>query len=165
MDQLRTLILQEMPRLRRFSYSLTGSEADAEDLLQNLVVRLLSTGAPDNGEHLPWMLRVCKNIWIDELRYRGVRVKAANDDRLIPYNSEASADSSQRRLDAQKLLEAIAVLPKNQRLALSLVAIESLSYAQAAEVMEVPIGTVMSRVSRARSNLLEHFQCGIEGFA
>ena len=156
MDRLRTILLEEMPRLRRFSYSLTGTKADADDLVQDLVVRLLKSGLPENVAPVPWMLRVCKNLWIDEIRSRKVRER---EDVVaqIKESNDTVVDRSGLKIDTGKVLQAVEQLPTGQRLAISLVAIENLSYADAAVVLDIPVGTVLSRVARARANLMQQF--------
>ncbi len=151
-----TVIQKELSRLRRFSYSLTGDKADADDLVQNVVVKLLKSGIPDHVKPVPWMLTICKNLWIDEIRSREVRMKAANDERLAA-NEEGREDAQSHQLETQRVLEAVSALPDNHRLALSLVAVEGMSYAEAAAILDVPIGTIMSRVARARTNLVKMF--------
>ena len=97
------------------------------------------------------------NLWIDELRSREVRLKAANDE-VLESNEMVNDDKyTQLYLDTQKVLHVMNELPENQRLALSLVAVENMSYAEAAEVLDVPIGTIMSRVARARVSLMKRF--------
>lgn len=161
-DKVRTVIQQELTRLRRFAYSLTGNKADADDLVQNLAVRLLKTGLPEDVDPVPWMLRICKNLWIDELRSREVRMKATNNDQLQTPSLTDGERSSRYQVDAGKVLKAMTSLSDNQRIALSLVAIEGMSYAQVAEILEVPIGTIMSRVARARDNLAKRFRGEVE---
>ncbi|TQV86238.1 RNA polymerase sigma factor [Exilibacterium tricleocarpae] len=157
--EIKAVILQELPRLRRFAFSLTASKADADDLVQNAVVRMLKAGLPANAEVVPWMLRICKNLWIDEIRSREVRVKAAD---AISLESDTQVQQGEQqiqgRLDLQRVVRAMTTLSDNQRLALTLVAIDGMSYAEAAEVLDVPVGTIMSRVARARESLQKHFQ-------
>ncbi len=152
--QLKTIVVRELPRLRRFAYSLTGSKADADDLVQNVVMRLLKSGVPDEDSAVPWMLRICKNCWIDEVRSRTVRTNAMNT--MLNDTPEFNNDSEKlvmNQLEVERVIQAMDTLSDNQRIALSLVAIENLSYDEAAKVLEIPIGTIMSRVARARQNL------------
>ncbi len=150
-------LISILPRLRRFAISLTGDRADGDDLLQKVVERLLARQVPDDVDLLKWSFRVCRNIWIDEIRSRAVRTHVAVDDvshQLRGDDGEASAMARLTLRDVQKAMEA---LPDDQRLALVLVAIEGLSYAQTAETLDVPIGTIMSRVARARKSLAGQF--------
>jgi RNA polymerase sigma-70 factor (ECF subfamily) len=153
-DVLRQEILEAMQAIRRFAYALTGNRADADDLLQATVVRLLERGAPDGADTRKWAFRVCKNMWIDELRARKVRRDAAQSADLAP---DADLDGERAAVGAVALAEteqAMATLPEEQRAALALVAVEGLTYAEAAEALQTPIGTIMSRISRARAALV-----------
>ena len=164
-DEIRAVILRELPRLRRFAFSLTGCKADADDLLQDVVVRVLKVGLPAAADPVPWLLRVCKNLWIDEIRSRNVRLRAADK---IKLDTDVESDGEQlihNRLNMERVMQAMATLSENQRVALSLVAVDGASYAEAADVLEVPIGTIMSRVARARENLNRYFQDETEAVA
>jgi RNA polymerase sigma-70 factor (ECF subfamily) len=102
-----------------------------------------------------WAYRVCKNAWIDEIRSRDVRQKYPQ---LVEEQSDV-AHSAEHIAGSDQELNAVAMaldgLPAEQRMALSLVAIEGKTYAEAAEALEVPIGTIMSRVARARRQLVD----------
>lgn len=78
-------------------------------------------------------------------------MRAANDERLT--EQETVDDQQSQSLEAERVLKAVAELPDNHRLPLSLVALEGMSYAEAAEILDLPIGTIMSRVARARAKL------------
>lgn len=153
----RQELMAELKGLKRFCLSLTGSDADADDLLQCTVERLLERGIPDDAHTARWAYRVCKNLWIDELRSREVRTRHANtvaqtgEARDLSPSAETQS-AGERSLAAVN--EALAKLPEEQRMALTLVAVEGKSYAEAAEILEVPIGTIMSRIARARKQLL-----------
>lgn len=153
----RRELLAETKGLKRFCLSLTGSDADADDLLQGTIERLLERGIPDDAHTARWAYRVCKNLWIDELRSREVRTRHAN---TVAMSSEAldlspSAEAqSAAEIGLAAVYSALAKLPEEQRMALTLVAVEGRSYAEAAEILEVPIGTIMSRIARARKQLL-----------
>ncbi len=147
------IVLVELKRLRRFCFSLTCSKADAEDLLQNTVERLLKAEFPEVEFHIPWMLRVCRNIWLDEIKYRRVRGEAPGIKKNEQEGSSSDEVEIMQKLEARKVLDAMSKLPEIQRSALALVAVEELSYSEAADILRIPIGTVMSRVARARVNL------------
>lgn len=153
--QQREAMLEVLPALRRFCLSLVGNGADADDLLQATVERVLSKGMPADAHPSKWMFRVCKNLWIDELRFKEVRTRMAPmvaDNESGTVSLEQQADAEVRVQRVQRALER---LPDEQRLALSLVAIEGMAYAEAAEILEVPVGTIMSRVARARHALVK----------
>ncbi len=154
-DAVRQGIVELLPRLRRYAYALTGARADADDLLQATVERLLEKGVPDDANLDKWAFRVCKNIRIDEFRARKVRSTAAASGKV---SSEEVVDGERVMMDKMafaEVNEAMSKLPDEQRAALSLVALEGFSYAEAAEVLGAPIGTIMSRISRARKVLAE----------
>ena len=148
---MRALIIEHLTALRRFAYSLTNDMHDADDLVQKVVEKLLKTAIPDNVEALPWIFRVCKNAWIDELRSRKVR---AVDSDISP---ESVPDSDKGRIDKdlnnRDLQRAIAALPEPFRIVIAMVVVSGMSYAETASSLDIPIGTVMSRVARARKQL------------
>jgi len=143
-----------LPNIRRFALSLAGNLADADDLLQSTVERLLTRSLPDDAELLPWSLTVCRNLWIDELRSRRVRrdTDAADDASVAALDGESAAIGSIELDEVQSVLDA---MPDDQRAVLLLVAVEGYAYREAAELLHVPIGTVMSRLSRARAALAD----------
>lgn len=153
----RSDLMSELGGLRRFCLSLTGAAADADDLLQSTVERMLEKGMPEDAHTARWVYRVCKNIWIDELRARQVRqrhatsVQADEDVEQSP-SAEARAGGEQHLATVN---DALMRLPPEQRLALMLVAVDGKSYAEAADILQVPVGTIMSRIARARKHLLE----------
>jgi RNA polymerase sigma-70 factor (ECF subfamily) len=152
-ERVREAMLDALPRVRRFALSLTGNREDADDLLQSTVERVLGRGLPEDADVLRWMFRVARNLWIDEVRSRKVRLVAA--DRREPED-EATVDGEDAAIGGVQMREigdAMASLPEEQRALLSLVAIEGLTYREAAEVLEIPIGTVMSRLARARAGM------------
>lgn len=153
----RAALLDLLPRLKRFCLALTGRDHDADDLLQATVERLLSRGAPPDADLAKWSFRVCKNIWIDEIRSRKVRQATPIDDApdVNPVDGERTALA---QLSFNQVRGALEDLPDEQRLAISLVALEGYSYKEAAEIMGAPIGTVMSRLSRARTALANMFE-------
>lgn len=156
--QVKQQLSSLLPALRRFALSLCGNLADADDLLQSTVERLLTRPIPDDIELLAWAFRVCRNAWIDEHRARKVRENATQREEL---QQTTSPDDTQRVHDQMELHEidaALAGLPDDQRAALALVAIQGLSYRQAADILDVPTGTVMSRLARARIKLVELLQ-------
>lgn len=155
-DELTELV----PSLRKFAYSLTGNMHDADDLLQNTLEKLLSKPLPEQGTLMAWAFRVCRNCWIDEYRAKKVR---SNASEALTYetetvNSNSSMDDTvAQTITLRQVSSAMDELPCEQRETLSLVAVQGMSYADASEVLQVPTGTIMSRLARARvkiSNLL-----------
>lgn len=147
--------MAELGPLKKFCYSLTGSPADADDLLQVTVERILEKGMPADAHVAKWAYRVCRNAWIDEVRSREVRQRypqqAVEEERDMAPSAEQEASQEQ---NIGELAQALQALPEDQRTALVLVAVDGKSYAEAAEILEVPVGTIMSRIARARKNLV-----------
>jgi RNA polymerase sigma factor (sigma-70 family) len=156
-DAQRQVVLSELPALRRFCMSLVGQAADADDLLQATIERLLTKGMPGDAHPGKWAFRVCKNLWIDELRFREVRVRMAHMAVDDPAGSASLEQVASGELKVRSVMVAMTKLPEEQRMALSLVAIEGKSYLEAAEIMQIPVGTIMSRVARARKTLTIRF--------
>ncbi len=156
-DRQRKELMGELQGLKRFCLSLAGSDADADDLLQGTVERLLERGIPRDAHTARWAYRVCKNMWIDELRSREVRVRHVSSviqaGEAVELSPSAEVQSEGER-SLQAVTAALGRLPEEQRMALTLVAVEGKSYAEAAEILQVPIGTIMSRIARARKQLL-----------
>jgi len=151
-DGLRTELVELLPRLRRFARVLARNVHDADDLVQTAVERALGhagqlrSGAPVAA----WMFGILRNAWIDEQRARGRRTAL-----LAPGESAESVPDPAGGEQSESLAvqDAVARLPQEQRLAVALVLVEGLSYKEAAHIMEVPIGTLTSRLARAREAL------------
>lgn len=155
---LRRYLADEMGSLRRYALSLAGSVHDADDLVQATVEKALNAGVPEEAPKA-WLVRVCRNLWIDELRKRKIRshdsyVEDGNETALAVDSAANPVESDfeeARRHSA--IADALDRLSDDHRTILSMVVVEGLSYAQVAESLELPVGTVMSRVARARINL------------
>ena len=151
----REILLAELGGLRKFCLSLTGNAADADDLLQTTVEKILDKGMPEDAHAAKWAYRTCKNAWIDEIRSREVRQKyprqaGQEDPDTAPSAETVASDES----EVAAVSAALDNLPEEQRLALTLVAVDGKTYAEAAEILEVPVGTIMSRIARARRSLM-----------
>lgn len=157
MTSTREVLQREVVRLRRFAYSLTANRADADDLVQDVVIKVLEKGLPERDDPVPWLLTMTKNLWIDRLRQQEVRMRPGNEDLLPAPTGETGPFET---LHTERVLEQLQQMPDNLRLVLSLVAIEGLSYQEAAQVLDIPVGTVMSRVARAREHMLALFKTG-----
>jgi len=141
-----------VPRLRRFAYGLTGSIDAGDDLVQSTCERALSRlHLWQPGTRLDsWMYRIMQNLWIDELRSGRRREITTDSDELDAMVGGDAEREVGVRLDLAAVRRHIAGLPPDQRAVLLLVSVDGLSYKEAAAVLEVPIGTVMSRLARAR---------------
>jgi RNA polymerase sigma-70 factor (ECF subfamily) len=148
-------IIALLPRLRRFALTLTRNPDDGDDLVQLSVERALSRLHRWNeGTRLDsWMFKIMQNLWIDELRSRRSRGQIEPDFDLDLLAGSDGREAMDARLTLQDTLAAVMALPEDQRAVMLLVVVEGFSYRDAAEVLQVPIGTVMSRISRARLTL------------
>ncbi|MBC6405585.1 MAG: RNA polymerase sigma factor [Rhodospirillales bacterium] len=151
-------IIQLLPDLRTYARSLADNAADAEDLVSDAIERTVRSGqAPqDQAKLRPWMFRTIRNLAFDALRKHRVRRES-----LARLQNEAPRETYGLD-DAIALRRAYESLPAPRRQVLSLVDALGLTYAEAAKVMEVPKGTVMSRLSRARRALLTLVEGGPE---
>jgi len=153
----RSQLVALLPRLRRFARGLCGTADRADDLVQAACERALARMEQwTPGTRLDsWMYRIVRTIWIDQLRAQGVRQRARE---LQEGEMETSFDG-ERAMEAQMTMqavrEAVAKLAPEQREILLLVAVEGVSYKEAAEILDIPIGTVMSRLARGRAALVK----------
>lgn len=145
-----------LPRLRRFALSLTGSMPDAEDLLHSTVEKaLLKADQFQEGTDLDrWMFRICKNLWLDEWRHRKVRGPSVDPTEAKHEPSMDGEDHAMNQVRIGELDKALGELHEEQRTVLVLVVIEGYSYREVSDRLDVPIGTVMSRLARARKKLI-----------
>lgn len=152
---MKSELTELIPKIRRFAYSLTGSMADADDLLQSTVERALNRKVPEGVELTKWMFRVCRNLWIDQYRANKVRQEASWDPQLRDREFVDGERAMTGEIELDQVHRAMDQLPDDQRSILSLVAIQGMSYKEAAATLEIPPGTVMSRLARARTALTE----------
>jgi RNA polymerase sigma-70 factor (ECF subfamily) len=151
-EEISERIVELLPRLRRFARSLSRNQHDADDLVQSVVERAwrnLSQLKP--GANLgSWMFGIMKNAWIDDRRAKSRRGEVAlpEDSGEHPAVSPGDADAT-----LWAVSEAMAKLPEEQRLAVALVLVEGMSYKEASELLEIPIGTLTSRLARGRGAL------------
>jgi RNA polymerase sigma-70 factor (ECF subfamily) len=151
------LLIDALPRLRRYAISLSRMADIADDLVQSACERALATAATPNDalSFDAWMFRIVRNLWYDRLRrqrVRGQEVDVTVRDDLVAVEDESVPE---RRMLLRKAGEAIDRLPEEQRELILLVCVEGLSYRDAADVLDLPIGTVMSRLARARRRVAE----------
>jgi RNA polymerase sigma-70 factor (ECF subfamily) len=151
-EELRAELIELLPRLRRFARALARDAHDADDLVQTAVERALVHAGQLRADApvAAWMFGIVRHAWIDEQRARGRRGRVFAGAEL----GEQVADPAQGApLETLAVQDAVARLPEEQRLAVALVLVEGLSYKEAAHIMEVPIGTLTSRLARAREAL------------
>ena len=155
LDPIRSQMVALLPRLRRFALALTARQGDADDLVQDTVERALkSLSQFVPGTRLDsWMFRIAQNIWIDRIRSRRLRDRVAGpieEAVTLSFDGERAAEA---HMMLAKTSHALSELPEDQRAVVALVLIDGLSYRDAASVLDVPIGTVTSRLARAREAL------------
>lgn len=153
-EALKLEMVALLPRLRAFARTLTGSSHDADDLVQQTCERALSTGAgpAEGGRVDAWLFCIMRNLFIDGYRRR--RPTVVMDDALADTLSGQDGRAvNEARLDLKTVRALVATLPEEQRSVLVLVCVEGLRYREVAEIMDIPLGTVMSRLARARGAL------------
>ena len=146
-------VIGQLAALRRYARSLVRSGADADDLVQDALVRAYEKRSSfrSGGNLKAWLLSILHNTHVDRLRANAARRLDAMEElephsAILPARQETAAEVA----DIRRAFEA---LPQEQRAALHLVAVEELSYQQAAAALDIPVGTLMSRISRARARL------------
>ena len=151
-ENVHDQIVALLPRLRRFARNLVRTPHDADDMVQIAVERaLLRLDQWHSDARLDsWLFKILRNAWFDEVRSRGRSAKIFMPEEAGEHVGEASID---REVDRLSVEAAMARLPHDQRLAVSLVLVEGLAYKDAADVLEVPIGTLTSRLARGREAL------------
>lgn len=142
--------LAVLPRLRRYARALVGERAAADDLVQDTLERgwaRIGQWRPERELGL-WLLSIMHNLRVDQIRRPQLDVVAWDED-LDPPARPTQAD----HLELKDLASALAQLPEEQRAVLLLVALEDMSYAEVADSLGIPQGTVMSRLARGRERL------------
>ncbi len=152
--ELSALLPSMLPRLWAFALRISGDQHDAEDLVQRACVRALERAhqLEPGTAPLSWMFSIVQSTWLNELRARNVRNRSGMgwDDGFLETVPDPSARTPEEQVMNGQIIRAVERLPEAQRIVMLLVAVEGLSYGEAAEVLDVPIGTIMSRLSRAR---------------
>ncbi|MEE7478640.1 MULTISPECIES: sigma-70 family RNA polymerase sigma factor [Methylobacterium] len=139
--------------LRRYARSLTRDTLRADDLVHDTLVRALESqnSLRPNTNLRTWMMTVLHNVFIDDQRRKQVELRHA--DALVQMSDEMAPPAQEGQVRLAQIREAFLTLPEEQRAALHLVTIEGMAYADAAAVLGIPIGTLMSRLGRGRAAL------------
>lgn len=156
-------VQQHLKAVWRFALSLSGNPSTADDLTQATALRAIERAAQyrEDGRLQGWLMTICRSIWLNELRASQLRRAEGLD------TSEAMALADRKpgvetNIFASEVFTAIMALPEAQRSVVELVYVQELTYSEAARVLDVPIGTVMSRLFAARKKLkplgVEHNQ-------
>jgi RNA polymerase sigma-70 factor (ECF subfamily) len=159
-ESLKTTLLALIPNLRAFAFSLCGNHERADDLVQETLLKAWShMDSFQEGTNLrAWLFTILRNTFFSELRKRRREVEDSDGKKA---ESLSVAPAQQGHLDMQDLRKALDLLPPNQREALVLIGAAGMSYEEAAEIAHCAVGTVKSRVNRARIKLGSLL--GIEG--
>ncbi|WP_206951379.1 sigma-70 family RNA polymerase sigma factor [Trinickia acidisoli] len=147
-------VIAWLPQLRRYARALTGDAAWADDLVQDTAERALArwTAFRPQSNLRAWLLTILRHLYIDQLRGRR---EIAIDEESAPWRNLEAPPGEVDGLVLRDVQRALYALPLKQREVLLLVCVEELSYQEASAVLGVPIGTVMSRLSRAREHMRE----------
>ena len=150
-EEFAAQAMQFIPRLRRYARALTGDSSAADDLVQDALERALVKQAlwREGTDLRAWLFTVMHNVFVNQVR-------SAVANRTVPMDdmtSELPQSQGTDRLEIRDLDAALRALPEEQRAVVLLVGLEQMTYDEAAKVLDVPIGTVMSRLSRGRERL------------
>jgi RNA polymerase sigma-70 factor (ECF subfamily) len=151
---ISVLLPSLLPRLWRFVRRLARDQHDAEDLMQRACLRALERGHQlrPGTSALSWMFSIIHSVWLNEVRARRLRSRVGQrwTDELDDTLADTSSADPALNVLHQQIIDAVGRLPDAQRAVILLVAVEGLSYREAAATFEIPIGTIMSRLARAR---------------
>lgn len=147
-------LLEAIPRLRRYAQALTHDADLADELVQDCLERAwgrLSLWRPGSNMRT-WLFTILHNLYVNRVRQAASRPKVVPLDRASPASASVRP-VQEARLEVHNIVEALDRLPEDQRCLLLLVGLEGMTYREAAETLDIPIGTVMSRLSRGREQL------------
>lgn len=156
-NDVKAQLVALLPRLRRFARGLTGSIDEGDDLVQSACVRALSNlDQWQAGSRLDsWMFRIIHNLSRDRYRAKRSRGDEVGADLLAEIPGEQGDRTAEAVLTLADVGRIISALPESQRVVLMLIVVDGLSYEQTAQVLDLPIGTVTSRLARARQRIAE----------
>jgi len=151
---LQSTLTDHLPSIWRFALSLSGKPDLADDLTQATCLRALEKQHQVDNDRpvIGWLLTICRSIWLNELRSQAIRktggLETAKADDLIDH-----AANAEMNIFASQVYTKVMGLPEAQRATVELVYVQQFTYSEAAEILEIPMGTVMSRLSTARRTL------------
>jgi RNA polymerase sigma factor (sigma-70 family) len=157
LDAFQRQLIDLLPRLRRFARTLVTAPADADDLVQTTVERALARRDQwREGTRLDWWtMRILKNAWIDQGRSSQRRGQVVDFAEAAEFLADPTQAGEADRVGAMAVAQAMSRLPEDQRVAVALVLVEGFSYAEAADLLSIPPGTLNSRLVRGRTALME----------
>jgi RNA polymerase sigma-70 factor, ECF subfamily len=163
-DELQRELPQLLPRLWRFALRLTRHDADAQDLVQRCYLRALERRHQwqSGTSLLSWLFAIMHSIWINELRSAQRRREGnlGSEDSFENIEDVSGAADPEYQMLCKQVVQSVQALPEAQRVVMILIAVEGLSYRETADALDIPIGTVMSRLARARLTLGQQFLDG-----
>ncbi|MFU7528540.1 RNA polymerase sigma factor [Qipengyuania sp. ASV99] len=154
-ETTRQELIALIPRLRRFARVLTGNLADADDVVQaSLEKAMMNLDQWQPGTQLDrWLFRIARNTWLDDRRRAHNRVAHDDIGEMIDHVGEDGIAVAEQQATMRMVRAAVDSLPREQRDVVALVMLEEYTYREAADALDLPIGTVMSRLSRAKAAL------------
>lgn len=169
MSDFSEAIASELDALWRFALRLTADESDAKDLVQRTCLRALENAHlyKQHGKLRSWLFKMEHRIWLNELRSRRIRQTSSFHGRSLTVSNDSalaqtpvdtvSPDTPESTLRLQQIFEMVELLPDAQRHVVLLVCVEGFTYTETADILDIPKGTVMSRLARARITLGKAF--------
>ena len=151
---MRQSVQDCLPNIWRFALSLSGSPDTADELTQATCLRALEKSEQfiEGNKPVAWLLTICRSIWLNQLRSQKIRASQSLD--TVPENALADLNSdTETNIFAREVFTHVMTLPEAHRETVMLVYVEGFSYREAAELLKIPMGTVMSRLSAARQKL------------
>jgi RNA polymerase sigma factor (sigma-70 family) len=160
LDEIASLLEPQIPALRRYAWALLRDREAADDLVQDTLERAISRWGQRRleGDLRAWLFTIQRNLFLNGLRQRKARGAQVGEEAL--NDVQAPGTDPEGHVGLRDVLTGLDALPEEQRSLLLLVGVEDLSYEQAAKVLGIPLGTVMSRLSRARARLREFVENG-----
>ena len=154
--ELDRQLREHWPRLRRFAFAMSRNAADADDLVQSAAERAMRSAAQwQAGTRFDsWIFRIIRNLWIDKVRAQTrhrARFVAEEEGASVGFDPRPGTEAA---IDLARAMAALDRLPAEQREVVALILIDGLGYRETAEALELPIGTVSSRLVRGRKALL-----------
>ncbi|MDP2619697.1 MAG: sigma-70 family RNA polymerase sigma factor [Hyphomicrobiales bacterium] len=155
LDEVKWLIAKEIPRLRRYALGLADTPEAADDLVQDSLERAIRKRHQwkRHGSIRSWLYRILYNVFLNQTAQRNRERREVDIDELSAPLTEPPQQENQ--IACREIAAAVRQLPREQRAAIMLTALEGLSYDEAAKIIGVPIGTLRSRLSRGREKLRE----------
>ncbi len=155
-DIFKQKLIELLPRLRRFAYTLTGNRDDADDLVQSACERALAKQKLFQHDTWldSWMFKIIHRIRIDMARSSSAsRAESSFNEEYDSLAGSNHSDENENRLLLKQTMQVMLSMSENDRTLLALVCVDGRSYKETAEILDVPVGTVMSRLARARTSL------------